>query len=218
MADRLDDSERNRLFDAVRPLGRALDPDEAGAVRTVYRLLVDGRVVTAAALADATGWDRDRASRFVEDLPYAERDGDGRVVGFGGLTLRQTPHRIVFDSEVRHTWCAWDSLFLPVALDTTGQVTSTCPHTGRQIEVTVTPTAITRRDPDTAVLSFMRPDGDGPDDLRGSFCALIHLFVDDDAARTWTAHVPGTFVLDLDDAFDLGQRCIADRYDTPDAC
>lgn len=218
MTERLDATERDQLFEAVRPLGRALDRDEAVAARTVYRLLVEGRVVTAAALADATGWPHDRASRFLEDLPNAERDGDGRVVGFGGLTLRKTPHRIVFDRVVRHTWCAWDSLFLPVALDTAGTVTSTCPHTGHQIELTVTPTGITRRDPDTAVLSFVQPDGDVPDDLRGSFCALIHLFADDDAASAWTARVPGTFVLDLEDAFDLGQRCIVDRYGTPGAC
>lgn len=215
MAERLDAAGRDRLFDAVRPLGAAFDDDERRAARAVYRLLVDGCPVTARAVAAATGWHPRRAGRFIDDLPHAEHDDQGRVVGFGGLTLRRTAHRVVVDGAVRYAWCAWDTLFLPIALDADVKVTSTCPQTGREVVLTVGPSGVVERDPATAVLSFVRPDGDAAADLHGGFCALIHFFTDDDAATAWTAGVPGTFPLDLDDAFDLGRRCIHDRYGTP---
>lgn len=203
------------LFESVRSLGVRFDEQERRAARAVYRQLAAGRTATAAGVADAAGWDRARAARFLDELPRAERDDRGRVVGFGGLTLRQTSHRVVIGEAVRHAWCAWDALFLPIVLDATIEVTSTCPATDVAISLTVDPHGVVDRDPDTAVMSFVEPDG--TDDVRGSFCALVHLFANCQAAAGWTGQVPGTFVLDLDDAFELGRRCILDRYSTNDA-
>lgn len=202
------------LFESVRSIGVRLDEQERLAARAVYRQLAGGAPATAAGVADAAGWDCARAARFLDELPRAERDDQRRVVGFGGLTLRQTPHRVVIGEAVRHAWCAWDTLFLPIVLDATVEVTSACPATDVTISLTVAPDGVVDRHPATAVLSFVEPDG--TDDVRDSFCALVHLFADRQAAADWTGQVPGTFVLDLDDAFELGRRCMLHRYGTSD--
>lgn len=52
---------------------------------------------------------------------YLERDQNGAVVGFSGLTLRPTAHTFVVGGRRLHTWRAWDALFLPVMLATTAR-------------------------------------------------------------------------------------------------
>ena len=41
-----------------------------------------------------------------------------------------------------HTWCAWDTLFLPALLGETAEVRSTCPVTGSVVELVVAPDAV----------------------------------------------------------------------------
>src|SRR3989442_9036358 len=41
-------------------------------------------------------------------------DKQGRIIGFGGLAVREMPHRFKVDGRTLYTWCAWDSLFIPV--------------------------------------------------------------------------------------------------------
>jgi hypothetical protein len=46
------------------------------------------------------------------------------------------------------------------------------------------------------------------DDVIESFCHYVLLFASRDAADVWIAEHPGTFVLDLEEAFDLGQMTL----------
>lgn len=43
-------------------------------------------------------------------------DGEGRVLGFGGLTVAPMHHRFEVGGRILWTWCAWDSLFIPGTL------------------------------------------------------------------------------------------------------
>jgi alkylmercury lyase len=212
MAKRLSSAGLDHLVDAVTGSDAITGAREPHAVRALYRLLgFDGRPVSAGRLAAAVGWDEARGRAFLDELPNAERDADGSVVGFGGLTLRPTPHEMVVAGQVRHTWCAWDTLFLPVALAVTVEVRSRCPQTGRAVVLTVTPAGVQRCVPDEVVLGFVHPDAIDAGDLRGSFCGHVDFLVGQAAAERHREAGASRLVLDLEDAFELGRRMIANR-------
>ena len=210
MADRLAPEELDRLFAAVLGPGGTPDAQERHAARTLYRLLADGQPATLDRLAAALGWERSRVERYLDRLPNVERDDRGAVVGFGGLTLRPTAHRIRVRGQVRHAWCAWDCLFLPVALDAEIEVGSRCPYTGVPVRLRVAPTGVVAREPPSVVLSFVDPEAVDLTDLRASFCSAVR-FLADGAAAAEAEQAPGSLVLDLDDAFELGRRMIVER-------
>lgn len=45
-----------------------------------------------------------------------------------------------------------------------------------------------------------------------SFCHFIFFFPNSESAAAWTSSRPGTSVMSVADAFDLGRRMIADRW------
>jgi alkylmercury lyase len=212
MVDRLTEPRLDRLFDAIAAADGTVGVGEPHVIRTLYRLLAfDDDPVTAARLAIAVGSDEAPVSQLLERLPNVELDEHGVVVGFGRLTLRPTPHEVVIDGRTRYAWCAWDTLFLPVALDTDLAVRSACPQTRRAVSLSVSPSGVAARAPDTVVLSFVPPDAVDAADLRGTFCGEVHFFIDPAAAEQWRADAADRLVLDLDDAFDLGRRMIVNR-------
>ena len=53
----------------------------------------------------------------------------GRVIGAHGLTLRPTPHTIhVEGSSPPHTWCGFDVIGIPAALQLDAVALTSCPH------------------------------------------------------------------------------------------
>ncbi len=86
-----------------------------------------------------------------------ERDPDGNVVGIAGLSQKQHPHRFTVNGIRLSTWCAWDSLFLPVMLQQTALVSSRCPSTGETIRLTITPEGVTSYQPASIVISIVIP-------------------------------------------------------------
>jgi alkylmercury lyase len=210
MTTRLTASELNRLADAICARDCSLDVDQRSVTRAVYALLGDGQPITAARLAAAVGVEPARAAALLDSLPTVERDHDRAVVGFGGLTLHPTPNQLIMHRQVRYAWCAWDTLFLPVALDTEAQVTSRSGDSGRPVTLRVAPTGVLDRDPDGVALAFVHPEQVDTADLRASFCHHVRFLTDPtdthDHART-----SGRLVLDLDDAFELGRRMVAER-------
>ena len=57
----------------------------------------------------------------------------------------------------------------------------------------------------TAVVSFLLPDRDFDADVIQSFCHVVHFFSAREAGVAWTAEHPGTFLLSLEEAFELGR-------------
>lgn len=206
------DDELDSLADHLARLDVDRGPEEQRAILGLLGMIAGGRPVTPRSLADRIGWATSDAEGLLDALPRLERDDLERVVGCFGLSLRRTPHAVVLGRNVLHTWCAWDALYLPVALDTAVEVRSSCPVTDQRIELTVTPDDVARRRPSTVQVSFVDPERTAPDRVRGEFCALVHFLADPDAAARWTEDVPGGFVLTVDDAFELGRRTVLRRY------
>lgn len=212
MADRLSGEALDRLFDAVVAADTTTGAEAPRLISALYRMLAfDGQPVTPARLATEVGWDVPHSQDLLNRLPNVEADDRGAVIGFGGLSLRPTAHQTVIAGRVRYAWCAWDTLFLPVALDTTIEVRSHCPRTGRSVRLTVAPTGVVDRTPADTALAFVHPDAVDTDDLRGSFCADVNFLAGPAATMHGRDHGAGLLVLDLDDAFELGRRMIVNR-------
>jgi Alkylmercury lyase len=146
-------------------------------------LLAQGQPATTARLADAAKRPQDEVAAQLERWPNGDSDSDGGVVAFSGLTLQTTPHSFEVDRRTLHTWCAWDTLFLPALLNTTAHVQSTCPVAGREVELVVAPDGVEHAEPAPLHVSFPPLATTDTGDITGSFCRHVHFLAGDDAAR-----------------------------------
>jgi alkylmercury lyase len=107
----------NRTFEetaaAILALFPPLSETEASVALMLYRLLAKGYPVASESLARAARITSADAERMLSAWPGVYRDADARVIGYGGLTIAKTKHRIRLGSDARYTWCAWDTLFIP---------------------------------------------------------------------------------------------------------
>jgi alkylmercury lyase len=168
--------------------------------------LAEGRPVPLARLAEAAGLPQEQVAGALERLPGIFRDERGAVIGFMGLTVVEMgEHRLHLEGRVLSAWCAWDTLFLPELLGETVRVTSRCPTTGEPISLTVGPERVRDLHPAEAVVSFLVPEAGFDSRVIQSFCHFVHFFASEDAGLTWTAEHDGTFLLSVDEAFQLGR-------------
>jgi alkylmercury lyase len=200
---------RTTTDDLARELDTALPPlddQDRRVARTLVRLLGEGEPVESERLAGALGVSARDAAEAIAGMPFVYRDEDERVIGFWGLSVAEMPHRLRADGRDLYTWCAWDTLFLPIALGERVEVESTCPTTGEAVTLAVGPEGVSDVQPPGAVLSFLLPGEQGfSGDVIRSFCHFVHFFASDDAARAWTAEHEGTFLLSVEDGFELGR-------------
>jgi alkylmercury lyase len=177
--------------------------DDAPLARALLRELGEGRPVSISTLDQ-------RARAVIGRWPNVERDGEGRVVAFSGLSLTPTAHRFGVGDRDLYTWCAWDTLFLPALLDRSASVRSRCPITGTEVRLTVTPNGIVGVDPPALRVSFPPPSTTSISDITATFCCHVHFLAGPAAADQWLNRHPGGAVLELDDAYELGRaatRC-----------
>lgn len=196
------------ITEALNSANPFLDAEERRIAHEIYRLLAEGAPVAVEQIARASEADVDFVRRTLDGWTGVFRDDDGRVIAFWGLALPEMAHRFQIDGRTLYTWCAWDPLFIAPLLRTTARVTSECPVTGETITLVVGPEGVRDLKPATAVLSFLRPTPEMKADVIASFCHYVLLFASQQAAESWVSENPGTFVLGLEDAFELGRRTL----------
>jgi alkylmercury lyase len=189
--------------------------DDAPLARALLRELARGEPVTPTTLAAVADRDEQQATETLARWPNVRRDEHGRVEAFGGLSLRPTNHRFEVAGRQLYTWCAWDTLFLPALLDEPTQVNSICPATGADIRLPVVPDRVLASHPQDVRVSFPPAGQASTTDIVESFCCHVHFLAGEGAATEWVRRDANTFVLDLDDAFELGRLstralCVAD--------
>jgi len=196
------------LAAALEGAAPTLDAMDERIALAMYRTLAEGQPAAPAVISSRAGVAQERVDEFLTSWPSVFRDQEGGVLGFGGLTiarLRPT-HRLEIDGRELFGWCAWDTLFLPWILDATARVGSDCPVTRETISLLVSPTAIIETSHPNVVVSFLLPDRQFDDNVIQSFCHFVHFFASPEAGQAWVADHPGTFLLSLEDAFELGRR------------
>jgi alkylmercury lyase len=170
------------------------------------RLLSAGDPIELEHLADAAGWSVEDVAAELAAQTSAERDEEGRLLGFA-LTLRPTTHRITVDGRALFAWCATDTLMVPVILGRPALVESTCPRTGEAIRIELTPDRVERVDPPDAVMSAVRPRG-RLEDVRSATCVHGHFFSSIAATAAWGDAHPDGHVYPVEEAFRLDREVI----------
>ncbi len=185
----------------------------------IYRQLSSGEPVSAFGLATALKSPPDEVDELLAHpslkcLTYT--DSEGQIIGFGGLAVRPMPHRFNLNGRKLYTWCAWDSLFIPIILRQVADVESPPPGGSGLVRLRVGRDGIERVEPEGAVMSFLLPTAQTfqTDALKAmaSFCHYIFFFRDRESAMAWTAQHPDTKVISIPDAFELGRLMVAARW------
>ena len=189
------------LAGAMPPLA----PREQRVAISLYRLLAKGRPVSPERLAERAGLHGVELRRLLESWPGVYFDEAG-VVGFWGLALDRMPHRLHLDGRELRAWCAWDTLFLPELIGRSASVASSCPTTGETVSLQVIPgTGVHEVSPAGAVLSFLRREQPFDAETITSFCHFVHFFASKAAALKWTANRRNTFVISIEEGFEIGR-------------
>lgn len=208
--------QATRVVDDIRTFFDTTQTDPA-AIRAVLpatiRLLAEGRPVSVAEIAEASGHSLEQVETALRDLGDVEWMPDGRVEG-AGLTPRLTPHRIRIGEVDRFVWCAMDTLFFAALLDRHVEVESPDGTTGTPLRFKADGRRIVAADPPSIVVSwFVDPSAEG---VRAAACQFGHFFASRESAETWLATYPKGGVLSLDEALEAArQSAIADFGATP---
>jgi alkylmercury lyase len=143
----------------------------------------------------------------------AEYDESGHLVG-RGLTLHPTVHQLLLEERPFSTWCAPDTLGVPVVLRHSARIRSTCPDTGASIEVTLTPEHLESLSPASAVVSFMQQRNrlkcKETSGIRQECCNHQLFFAFQEGAAPWAVSHADFIVLPVEEAF-VGLRDFARR-------
>ena len=179
--------------------------DDAPLALALLRELASGEPVSVAQLARAVDRDEADIAGTLDRWPNVHRDGQARVVAFGGLSVTPTRHRFEVAGRRLYTWCAWDTLFLPALLGQEARVESTCAVTGTEAQLTVGPDGVQAAQPGSLQVSFPVPATTVTSDITTSFCCHVHFLAGQDAAEAWLAEHQGGVTLSLEDAAELGR-------------
>jgi alkylmercury lyase len=197
----------------ARQLADALRGDHDAFCRELVRLLASGHPVTREHLATVLQMTAEQVAEVLACLADLEVDHSGNVVGWG-LTLIPTPHRFQMHGRPLYTWCALDALTYPVLLHLTARVESSCPVSGTEVSLSVTPTGVRDLTPPNAVVSLVIPIQDQSCTCdRGSFCAQGYFFRSRRDAAMWQGACPGVRILSVEDAYRLGKLVVRYRYE-----
>ncbi len=176
--------------------------------RAIYELLATGSPAQPTAIAERSRVSVAEVERYLGEWPATFRNSDGAVTGFFGLASHPGyRHRLDVEGlGTAWTWCTYDPLFITRVLGVTGVVTSQCPVTGTTVRLVVTPQGVAEVEPSTAVMSMLSPDRASVENIITSLCRYIALFGTTEHAHSWTSADPGTFVVSIDDAFEIARR------------
>ena len=197
------------LADGLRAVP-AQRPELAGHLLWI---LAAGHPVSPGQIAKALSISREEAMTILRESPGVELDDEDNVVGCFGLSLTPTPHHFRLGDHELFTWCALDALFLPIVLNQSARVESSCAITGKRILITVSPDAIQRVEPADAVMAMIVPEA--PEvccDVRGAFCDKVHFFSSSETASAWVTEHKGATILSVNDAYRLGHLLLESLF------
>lgn len=183
----------------------ALHQEEFRLLFHLQRLLARGMPVSPEQLATVSHRSPEEIQALFQSS-NTEFDQEGNIVGFG-LSLQPTPHQFHLGEKTLYGWCALDTLAFPALLGRTARVVSSCPATGADIRLTVTPERIEHLEPVSAVISARLAGADTDFcDVRGVICNYGHFFVSREVASAWPSLHPQAVLLPVEEAAELGRE------------
>jgi alkylmercury lyase len=198
--------DTSQLADQVSCCTQDLDARDQRVQLMLFRLLAEGAPIEPERLAAHAARPEPEVRALLAAWHGVHCDDAGRIVAFQGLSVIEAPHRFRVAGRELYTWCAWDTLFLPELIGRPAEVVSTCPTTEATVSLRVGADGPSELSPSDAVLSFIRPGAAFAEDTIASFCRFVHFFASTQAAETWTRRHPGTFVISIEQGFEIGRR------------
>jgi alkylmercury lyase len=178
-------------------------PEPFRVALPLWRLLARGKPVALEELASALHRSLQETQTLLQTWDH-HLDDEGHIVA-AGVSLAPTAHQFHLDELVLYTWCALDALSYPAVLGRSARVISTCPVTGQEIRLTVTPEAILDLSPASAVVS-VRLSGEDVDTstIQEDVCNEGFFFVSHDVASTLPSR-HSLALLSVEEAAELGR-------------
>jgi alkylmercury lyase len=192
----------------------SLGPEQQQLALAVYRHLARGEPVVAGDLASDLGRDESDVADTLGPWPGVYRSDDARVTSFWGLAIPEMPHRFRVNGRQLFTWCAWDALFIPELIGRTAEVESRPPTNGEAVRLIVDPDGVRELDPETAVVSMLSPTQAFDYRVIIGFCHFVHFFSSSEEGEQWVSQHPGTFLLSVPEAHELGHLVNRRRFDS----
>lgn len=195
-------------------------PHESRLLIALWRRLAEGIAIgdqEIEEIAGGLGIAPGVAHNFLEWM--SERDEEGNIRGVLGLTLNEMfPTKLTHNGEELRTFCAWDSLFLPIMLGGISEVEAPSAMTGEPVRVTVTPEGVTNVSPSGAYISFVVPEVEQRggietvEDVWMVFCHHLLYFASKEEATDWAEQRDGQPValLAASEAFRLAKIAFAE--------
>ena len=171
----------------------------------LYRHLARGEPVATVALAAAMERDAAEVEATLARWPGVYRGDDDRILAFWGLALPEMAHGFRLDERQLYTWCAWDALFIPGLIGETAEVESRSPVSGERVRLRVAPERVLEVEPRGMVVSMLAPRKRFDYQVVTSFCHFVHFLSSSADAEGWLVEHPETFLLTVDEAFELGR-------------
>lgn len=184
---------------------------EAGDARAAelrelaFGLLLRDRVpVSPHTLARMTGVEVAGIGAVLDDLAREgriDRDSAGCVLGSAGLTLADGAHGLEIEGYAFRTWCAFDALGIPAALEADARVATVCAVCGQPIGVDL---RAGRPIGEAAAVLWLSAGGA---DMRADFCTPTVLLCSEEHALVWSRRQAGQGrALPLAEATEEGAR------------
>ncbi|MPZ20835.1 MAG: alkylmercury lyase [Luteitalea sp.] len=182
-----------------------LAPRRQRLALATFRLLGEGRPFLPEELARRANLSPEEVAAFFDEWPIVQRDPQGRLFAFAGLTLEPTSHALEVDGRTLYTWCALDTLFLPELLGRPARIRSTAPQTGETISLIVDASRVRDVAPEGAAMTLHAVSGLNVKDVVGTFCCYVHFFASEQAAHAWAERNEGTYVVSITEGFEYGR-------------
>ncbi|WP_446210301.1 alkylmercury lyase family protein [Micromonospora sp. IBSANI012] len=210
--------EQSRV-DCCEQLGNAIRTDRPrraeqlpDSLRQVHRAILRHFAATGAAPTDvdiragvsAPDLDTAKALRELAREDLVAVDSAGRLVAAYPFSPTPTPHVVSFGDVEVFAMCAIDALGMPFMLGADAMITSSDPHTGQLVRVTITNGAARYRPAEAVVVYAATGDAGRSVD---TCCSIINFFTSASNARAWITDHPNlaATVLDQDQAVTLGR-------------
>lgn len=202
----------DELWEAAARRFPVLSPEEQRAGIGLLRELARGEPLAIAQVAQALGISVGAVEALVREStlrPLIHTGKEGRIVGFHGLIVAPTHHKLTVNSRTLWTWCAWDSLFIPELLGESAEIESPDPETNQLIRLTVSSAGVEAVEPSGIAMSMMRLDAwelTSADRIMASACHFIFFFASRASGERWQTKHPETVLVSLDEAFAFAKR------------
>lgn len=170
----------------------------------LWHLLAEGSPVSLEQLASSSHHSLDDIQAELPSLDV-RLDQEGHILA-SGLSLVPTRHQFQVGEQALFTWCALDTLAFPAVLGRAARVISSCPVTGQEIRLTVTPEAISDLSEAGAVVSVRLPGEDtNLCHVQQDICNDGFFFVSREVASAWPSLHPQAVLLSVQEAAELGR-------------